>query len=538
MLKPLTEYLSELTKQANSSDLLQFPLLNGILKRASEISQEHIRAAQDPPGVIARKEELRQNPQYRKHSAKPLFASKYGEIDNRAYAQAPYSRLLDFGKINQQRAQNNTLLPVPEKTNLLPDIYQVGGKSYHGGSARLRPVLMPNEGAVIDGRSLHQTPSQPPYQMRMHGYDKGYTPSITSGYSHEANHVNNWPTVPNEERIRRQQTASPGFSNDVYAHRPGEGVQVIAARKREEAARAKKQGLPPYEISTPGQLEGSLARLIEVDPYSPANPDLKGEEQRLRNYMRSSAEDYDRRNKPQINFSELEHPAQYRPKEMAQENTKFWLRRNQADVKVADVGKMLPPENMRPAEFGKQEKRLALPYPILPTTSTPYQPGTWAGHPVVRNIARTYEKTAPDIVKTNRNTKPIAQQPTQTQPPVQPPVQAQPQAPQPPVPPAPALAKQARVASTPNSSYNSFMNEVRLTKIAAILQKATDGLKLSDRPAGKRIQPSRVMSTPTSAELIRQRAQNNTLLPVLEKTNLLPELAIPSPGLNIAPSSE
>ena len=158
---------------------------------------------------------------------------------------------------------------------------------------------------------------------------------------------------------------------------------------------------------------------------------------------------------------------------------------------------MLPPENMRPAEFGKQEKRLALPYPILPTTSTPYQPGTWAGHPVVRNIARTYGKTAPDIVKDERGSKPVAQQPAQT-----------PQVPQPPVPPTPALAKQARVASTPNSSYNRLMNEVRMMKIAAILQKATDDLKSSDRPAGKRIQPARVMSTPTSAELIQQKRES------------------------------
>ena len=482
-----------MAKQANSSDLSQFPLLNGILKRASEIQHDHMLRAQDAPAIIEQKEKLRQNPAYAR-AIGPLLAPKDREIDNRAYAQSPYSRLLDFGKINQQRAQNNTLLPVPEKANLLPDIYQAGGRSYHGGTHHYGTILPPNEGAVIDGRSLHQTPSLPPYQMRMYGYDKGYTPSITSGYSHEANHVNNWPTVPNEERIRRQQTASPGFSNDVYAHKPGEGVQVIAARKREEAARAKKQGLPPYEISTPGQLEGSLARLIEVDPYSPANPDLKGEEQRLRNYMRSSAEDYDRRNKPQINFSELEHPAQYRPKEMAQENTKFWLRRNQADVKVADVGKMLPPENMRPAEFGKQEKRLALPYPILPATSIPYQPGTWAGHPVIRNIARTYGKTVPDIVRDEKGSKPVAQQPVQA-----------PQVPQPPVPPTPALAKQARIASTPNSSYNRLMNEVRMMKIAAILQKATDDLKLSDRPAGK---PVRVMSTPTSAELIRQKREN------------------------------
>lgn len=170
---------------------------------------------------------------------------------------------------------------------------------------------------------------------------------------------------------------------------------------------------------------------------------------------------------------------------------------------------MLPPENMRPAEFGKQEKRLALPYPILPTTSTPYQPGTWAGHPVVRNIARTYGNVVPDIVKTNRNTKPIAQQPTQTQlAQPQPPVQAQPQAPQPPVPPTPVLAKQARVAITLNSSYDRLMNPDRLTKIAAILQKATDDLKLSDRPSGKRIQPPRVMSTPTSSELIRQKRES------------------------------
>lgn len=503
MLKPLTEYLSGLTKQANSSDLSQFPLLNGILKRASEIQHEHIRRAQDHPTIIAQKEGLRLNPKYSRYPAKPLFAPKDREIDNRAYAQAPYSRLLDFGKINQQRAQNNTLLPVPEKTNLLPDIYQVGGKSYHGGVAHFGTILPPNEGAIIDGRNLHQTPSQPPYRMRMNGYDKGYTPGITSGYSHEANHVNNRPLISEEERIQQQQTVSPGFSNDVYAYRPAEGVQVIAARKREEAARAKKQGLPPYEISTPGQLEGSLAGLIEVDPYSPANPDLKGEEQRLRNYMRSSAEDYDRRNKPQINFSELEHPAQYRPKEMVALERKIWKARKQPVFRVADVGKGLPAENMRPAEFGKQEKRLALPYPILPTTSTPYQPGTWAGHPVVRNIARTYRKTAPDIVKDERGSKPVAQQPAQT--PQQPPVQAQPQAPQPP---APALAKQARVASTLNSSYDRLMNKGRMTKIAAILQKATDGLKSSDRPAGKRVQPPRVMSTPTSAELIQQKREN------------------------------
>ena len=126
--------------QHNSPNLSKFPLLNGILKRASEIQNEHIRGAQDHPDIIARKEKLGQNPRYVGKSVRSLFAPKYGEIDNRAYAQAPYSRLLDFEKINQQRAQNNTLLPVPEKTNLLPDLYQAGGKSYHGSSARLRPV--------------------------------------------------------------------------------------------------------------------------------------------------------------------------------------------------------------------------------------------------------------------------------------------------------------------------------------------------------------------------------------------------------------
>lgn len=72
----------------------------------------------------------------------------------------------------------------------------------------------------------------------------------------------------------------------------------------------------------------------------------------------------------------------------------------------------------------------------------------------------------------------------------------------------PALAKQARVVSTLNSAYNSLMIPNRLTKIAATLQKATDGLKLSARPAGQRIQPARVMSTPTSAEVIEQKRES------------------------------
>lgn len=52
------------------------------------------------------------------------------------------------------------------------------------------------------------------------------------------------------------------------------------------------------------------------------------------------------------------------------------------------------------------------------------------------------------------------------------------------------------------------MNQARMRKIAATLQKATDGLKLSARPAGQRIQPARVMSTPTSAEVIEQKRES------------------------------
>lgn len=61
--------------------------------------------------------------------------------------------------------------------------------------------------------------------------------------------------------------------------------------------------------------------------------------------------------------------------------------------------------------------------------------------------------------------------------------------------------KMDKVASTLNSSYNSLMNQARMRKIAATLQKATDGLKLSARPA-------RVMSTPTSAEVIEQKRES------------------------------
>ena len=222
--------------------------------------------------------------------------------------------------------------------------------------------------------------------------------------------------------------------------------------------------------------------------------------------MRSSIEDYNRRNKLQINYTQATRPDLYTKKPMVEVERKERTKAGIPPVQLDDYGKGLPAEPMRPKQYGMKETRIGLNNPILPTTSTPYQPGTWAGHPVIRNIARTYGKTAPDIVKDERGSKPVAQQPAQT--PQQPPVQAQPQPPQPPVPPTPALAKQARVASTLNSSYNRLMNKGRMTKIAAVLQKATNNLKLSDRPSGKRIQPARVMSTPTSAELIQQKRES------------------------------
>lgn len=144
------------------------------------------------------------------------------------------------------------------------------------------------------------------------------------------------------------------------------------------------------------------------------------------------------------------------------------------------------------------------PAPPVPVDQMPLQP------PRELNKFIDQTKLMKQLVRQGPSVRPpLLQQPTQTQPAQpQPPVQAQPQAPQPPVPPAPALAKQARVASTLNSSYNRLMNEVRMTKIAAILQKATDDLKSADRPAGKRVQPPRVMSTPTSAELIQQKRES------------------------------
>lgn len=476
-----------------------------MVKGASEISPSSVRPAVDTPAMADKKKRMRNSGRY--PNAKILLTPKVGEIDNKAYAQAPYVNQLNFDKINQARESRGNLLRIPEQTNLLKNTYGSRGATIHGGSVRFAPILRSDEAAVVNAKNLYVPEKfNDPYFTRANGYDKDFSASNMSGLSHELNHANNWPTTQERESIRKYQTAHPGFSNDVYNYKPSEGIQAISSLKRAEAERAEKQGLPPSEINTPGQLEGALGRLVSVDPYTPASAGLNGEEKRLRNQMRSSIEDYNRRNKLQINYTQATRPDLYTKKPMVEVERKERTKAGIPPVQLDDYGKGLPAEPMRPKQYGMKETRIGLNNPILPTTSTPYQPGTWAGHPVVRNIARTYGKTAPDIVKDERGSKPVAQQPAQT--PQQPPVQAQPQAPQPPVPPAPAIAKQARVASTLNSSYNSLMISNRLTKIAATLRKATDGLKLSDRPAGKRIQPPRVMSTPTSAELIQQKRES------------------------------
>lgn len=475
-----------------------------MVKGASEISPSSVRPAVDTPAMADKKERMRNSGRY--PNAKILLTPKVGEIDNKAYAQAPYVNQLNFDKINQARESRGNLLRIPEQTNLLKNTYGSRGATIHGGSVRFAPILRSDEAAVVNAKNLYVPEKfNDPYFTRANGYDKDFSASEMSGLSHELNHANNWPTTQERESIRKYQTTHPGFSNDVYNYKPSEGIQAISSLKRSVAERAREQGLPPFEINTPGQLEGALARLVEVDPYTPASADLNGEEKRLRNQMRSSIEDYNRRNKLQINYTQATRPDLYTKKPMVEVEQKERMKAGIPPVQLDDYGKGLPAETMRPKQYGMKETRIGLNNPILPTTSTPYQPGTWAGHPVVRNIARTYGKTVPDIVRDEKGSKPVAQQPVQApqiQP--QPPVQA-PQVPQPPVPPTPALAKQAGIASTPNSSYNRLMNEVRMMKIAAILQKATDDLKLSDRPAGK---PVRVMSTPTSAELIEQKREN------------------------------
>ena len=80
----------------------------------------------------------------------------------------------------------------------------------------------------------------------------------------------------------------------------------------------------------------------------------------------------------------------------------------------------------------------------------------------IKNWQTLYGHYWPGVAR-NQQVRPPYAAPTQT-PPAQ---QAQP-----PVPTAPELAKQARVASALNSSYNRLMNEVRMTKIAATLQKS------------------------------------------------------------------
>lgn len=459
MLKQKPSYLLNMSKQASSSDFSRFPLMQEfIVKRASELQSGQIRQKQDRPAVAAMKTRLRQDPVYVRKMG-PLLAPKTHEIDNRGYAQAPYSNPLNFDQLNRERAAKGNLLAVPVRTNVLSDIYNIGGASVHGAPRNYGSILPKNEAAIFDGKNLHdRTPYKDQYYNRVVGYDKDFSASEMSGLSHELNHANNWPTIQERESIRKYQASHPGFSNDVYNYKPSEGIQAISSLKRVEAERATKQGLPPYEINTPGQLEGALARLVEVDPYTPASADLNGEEKRLRNQMRSSIEDYNRRNKLQINYTQATRPDLYTKKPMVEVEQKERAKAGIPPVQLDEYGKGLPAETMMPKQYGMKETRIGLNNPILPTTSTPYQPGTWAGHPVVRNIARTYGKTVPYIVKDENGSNPVAQQL---------PVQA-PQAPQPPTPPAPALAKQSSsVASAFSASCKCLMGEELMSKIAS-----------------------------------------------------------------------
>lgn len=329
------------------------------------------------------------------------YTPKVGEIDNRAYAQQPYKKTLDFDKINANRTQKQTLLPVQKGVSVVGAAGngpQVSNAHYlvNGTSER---VLQDAQGYLRNGEEKRQSLGT---SAAYNGMETGYNPSARSTISHELNHVNNMPTASYKRLANGRQVVTPGFSKSTYANNPAEALQALASRKRAEAARG-------VDVSTPGAMEASLSRLSQVDPNSPANGEHLGEEQRLRNYLRTSMKDYDER---------------------AKQN------------------------------------------PDLPKVSIPYRMGDTRGNPVFRNISNTYREAIPDLVQ---NRQP---------------------------------GRMDKIASTLNSSYNRLMNEGRMTKIAAALQKATDDLKLSDRPAGKRIQPPWVMSTPTSAELIRQKREN------------------------------
>lgn len=313
------------------------------------------------------------------------YTPKVGEIDNRAYAQQPYKKTLDFDKINDARTQKQTLLPVQKGVSVVgsagtnPQVtnghYLVRGSNervlqdapeYAYNGDEFRRTILNNASSLQQGDAL----------VNRNGMQTGYNPSARSTASHELNHINNMPTDGYRRTAYGRQYVTPGFSKNTYAWNPVEAVQALASRKRSEAARG-------VDVSTPGAMETSLSRLSQVDPNSPANGEHLGEEQRLRNYLRTSMKDYD--------------------------------------------------------ESAKQN-------PDLPKVSIPYRMGDPRGNPVFRNISNTYREAIPDLVN---NRQP---------------------------------GRMDKIASTPNSSYNQLTSEDHMMKIAAVLQKATDNLKLSDRP--------------------------------------------------------
>lgn len=144
-------------------------------KRASELQFGQVLQAQDKPAVAAMKTRLRQDPVYVRAMG-PLLAPKTHEIDNRGYAQAPYSNPLNFDQLNQERAAKGNLLAVPVRTNVLRDIYNRGGASMHGATRNYRSILPKNEAAIFDGKNLYdRTPFKDQYYNRMAGYDKDFS---------------------------------------------------------------------------------------------------------------------------------------------------------------------------------------------------------------------------------------------------------------------------------------------------------------------------------------------------------------------------
>lgn len=228
------------------------------------------------------------------------YTPKVGEIDNRAYAQQPYKKTLDFDKINEARAQKQTLLPAQKGVSVV-------------GAAGTGPQVT-NGHYLVNGTNKYVLQDAPEYLRNgeekrqsigaaasYNGMQEGFTPSARSTISHELNHINNMPTDGYRRTAYGRQYVTPGFSKNTYAWNPSEALQALASRKRAEAARG-------HDVSTPGAMEESLSRLAQVEPNSPANREHLGEEHRLRNYLRTSMKDYDERAKQDTNLPKISIP--------------------------------------------------------------------------------------------------------------------------------------------------------------------------------------------------------------------------------------